>query len=135
MAMRGYGVKIASSENAPKAVGPYSQATIANNTIYVSGCLGLVPDTGDMAGEEVEVQAKQALENMGAVLEAAGSNFDNVVKTTVLLTDMNDFKRVNEVYSDYFSNHKPARICYAVKDLPLGGKVEIDAIAVPEESM
>ncbi|KAL9647395.1 hypothetical protein ABK040_004284 [Willaertia magna] len=122
------------SPKAPKAVGPYSQGVKANGHFYVSGCLGIVGETGEMVGETTVDQARQALTNLKYVLEEGGCTLNDVVKTTVLLTDINDFKAVNEVYSEYFSgDSKPARVCYAVKDLPKGGKVEIEAIAIYKE--
>ena len=122
--------EIISTDKAPAALGPYSQAVKANGTLYVSGCLGLVPGTKDMKGETAPEQAEQALENMKAVLEAGGCTFDNVVKTLVLLDDIGDFAAVNEVYAKCFPENPPARSCFAAKTLPLGAKVEIECIAV-----
>lgn len=118
------------SKNAPAALGPYSQAIKAGNTIYISGQLGLDPATGNFPGTDAAGQAKQSLANLCAILKEAGATPADVVKTTVLLADMNDFGDVNEVYAEVFGKEPPARSCFAVKDLPKGGKVEIEAIAV-----
>ncbi|KAK9868813.1 hypothetical protein WJX84_004376 [Apatococcus fuscideae] len=122
---------VVTTDKAPAPVGPYSQAIQAGDTLYVSGQVGLLPGESTISSEDVAGQAKQVLTNLGAILKAAGSGFDHVVKTTVLLTDMADFKAVNEVYATYFKETRsPARVCYAVKALPLNARVEIDAIAV-----
>lgn len=122
--------KAIESKNAPAALGPYSQAIRAGNTLYISGQLGIDPATGQFAREDAAGQARQSLANICAILEAAGATPAQVVKTTVLLADMNDFGPVNEVYAEVFAKEPPARSCFAVKDLPKGGKVEIEAIAV-----
>lgn len=119
---------IATAE-APAAVGPYSQAIKANGFIFTAGQLGLDPATGKLAGDDVASQAKQALQNIRAVLEASGTSIDNVVKTTVFLTDMNDYKAVNAVYATFFTKAPPARSAVQVAALPLGGLVEIETIA------
>lgn len=121
--------KIISSAKAPAAVGPYSQAIEANGTLYVSGQLPVNPADGVVA-ETIEDQTVQSLTNIGAILEEAGYRFDDIVKTTVLLDDMNNFAAMNGVYARYFEGDKPARICYQVAKLPMGVKVEIDCIAV-----
>uniref|UniRef100_A0A7S2YUT5 Uncharacterized protein n=2 Tax=Pycnococcus provasolii TaxID=41880 RepID=A0A7S2YUT5_9CHLO len=121
--------EVITTDKAPAALGPYSQAIKTNQTLYVSGCLGLIPGTKDMKGPTAPEQAEQALDNMGAVLEAGGASYSSVVKTLVLLDDMDDFAAVNEVYSKYFPENPPARSCFAVKTLPLGAKVEIECIA------
>lgn len=121
---------VITSKNAPAALGPYSQAIKAGNTLFLSGQLGLVPASGEFAGPDAASQAKQALANMKAVLEAAGATPANVVKTTVFLVDMNDFGPVNEIYAEVFAKDSPARSCFAVAALPKGGRVEIEAIAV-----
>lgn len=121
--------KIVSTQNAPAAVGPYSQAVWAGDLLYCSGQLGLVPGTGKLAGEDVAAQAEQALKNVRALLESQGLTPANVVKTLVFLTDMADFKSVNELYAKTFDNDPPARSCVAVSALPLGGLVEIEVIA------
>lgn len=120
---------VVASENAPKAVGPYSAGIDCGEVVYLSGQLGLDPATGKLA-EGVEAQAKQSLANVGALLEAAGLGYENVVKTTVLLADINDFATVNAVYGDVFPEPYPARSCFAVAALPMGGLVEIEVIAV-----
>ena len=119
------------TDKAPKAVGPYSQAQTCNATwtTYVSGQLPIDPKTGRMP-ETIEAQTAQSLENLGAILEADGCSFANVVKTTVLLADINDFAAMNGVYAKYFTDNLPARVCFQVAALPMGAKVEIDAIAV-----
>ena len=119
------------TDKAPKAVGPYSQAQTCNATwtTYVSGQLPIDPKTGRMP-ETIEAQTAQSLENLGAILEADGCSFANVVKTTVLLADINDFAAMNGVYAKYFPENLPARVCFQVAALPMGAKVEIDAIAV-----
>ena len=119
---------VVASENAPAAVGPYSAGISTGSTVYLSGQLGLDPATGALA-EGIEAQAKQALANIGALLEAAGLGYADVVKTTVLLADINDFAKVNEIYATYFEEPYPARSCFAVASLPKGGLVEIEAIA------
>ena len=119
---------VIASENAPKAVGPYSAGIDCGETVFLSGQLGLDPATGTLA-EGVEAQAKQSLANVGALLEAAGLTYANVVKTTVLLADINDFAAVNAVYAEVFPEPYPARSCFAVGALPMGGLVEIEVIA------
>lgn len=114
---------------APAAVGPYCHAKLCGDTLYCSGQLGLIPETGELA-QGVEAQAKQALENLGAVLQAAGMTYANVVKTTVFLADIGDFAAINEVYATYFAENPPARSCVQVGALPKGGLFEIEAIAV-----
>jgi len=115
---------------APKAIGPYSQAVLVNGTLYVSGQLGMDPETGNLVSGGVEEQCRQALQNMGAILKAAGADYNNVVKTTVLLADMNHFVQVNNVYKEFFKDKFPARAAYQVAALPKNALVEIEAIAV-----
>ena len=115
--------------NAPAAVGPYCHAKLAGNTLYTSGQLGLIPSTGALP-QGVEAQAAQALENLGAVLSAAGMGFGDVVKTTVFLADMGDFAAINAVYAKYFPGEAPARSCVQVAALPKGALFEIEAVAV-----
>ena len=121
--------KVIVTNNAPKAVGPYSQAIEANGTLYVSGQLPLNPEDGKMP-EGIEAQTEQSLKNTGAILAAAGYSFKDVVKSTVLLADMNDFAAINEVYNEYLGDVKPARACVEVARLPKDVKVEIEVIAV-----
>ena len=118
------------TSNAPEALGPYSQAVKAGNTIYVSGQVPLVPGTGEFAGDDIKTQTKQALKNISAILEAAGANMSNVVKTTCLLKDMADFVEMNEVYATFFTGTYPARATYQVCALPKNALVEIEAVAV-----
>lgn len=117
------------SEKAPAPVGPYSQAVLTEGLIFASGQLGIDPATGQMP-PTVEAQAELALDNLKAVLEAGGSSLDRVLKTTVLLADMKDFGRVNGIYARYFAEPFPARAAYQVAGLPLGGLVEIEAVAL-----
>ncbi|KGE19563.1 RidA family protein [Paenibacillus wynnii] len=114
--------------NAPGAIGPYSQAIAAGNWVYTSGQLGMNPETGDLA-EGVQEQARQALNNVKAILEEAGASLEHVVKTTVFLKDMNDFAAVNEIYSTFFTEPYPARSAVEVARLPKDGLVEIEAVA------
>ncbi len=117
------------AKNAPAAVGPYVHAVKAGETLYTSGQLGLIPETGELP-EGVEAQATQALENLKAVVEAAGLTLANVVKTTVFLADINDFAAINAIYANYFIGEAPARSCVQVAALPKGALFEIEAIAV-----
>ena len=118
------------TKNAPEAIGPYSQAVKVGNMIFTSGQIALTAD-GEFLDEDVKTQTKQVCENLKAVLNEAGAKIENVVKTTIFLSDINDFNDVNEVYGKYFS-HKPARSTVAVKELPKGAKVEIECIAILE---
>ncbi|XP_006859253.1 PREDICTED: ribonuclease UK114 [Chrysochloris asiatica] len=122
--------KVISTAKAPGAIGPYSQAVLVDRTVYISGQLGMDPSKGQLVPGGVVEEAKQALKNMGEILKAAGCDYSNVVKTTVLLADINDFAAVNEVYAQYFKSSFPARAAYQVAALPRGGRVEIEAIAV-----
>ena len=121
---------IIATEKAPAAVGAYSQAVAANGFVFVSGQLGLRPGTKAFAGDTVAAQTRQALENIAAILQAAGTDMAHVVKVTVLLADISTFGEMNEVYATFFPSDPPARAAFAAKDLPLGGLVEIEAIAV-----
>ena len=121
--------KTITAAGAPAAVGPYCHAKLAGSTLYCSGQLGLIPATGALA-EGVEAQARQALDNLGEVLRAAGMDYCDVVKTTVFLADMNDFAVINAIYADYFSAEPPARSCVQAAALPKGGLFEIEAVAV-----
>jgi 2-iminobutanoate/2-iminopropanoate deaminase len=120
--------KIISTPNAPQAIGPYSQAVKAGDFLFISGQLGLVPQTGVLE-EGIEAQTKRAMENIGAILKEVGCGFGDVVKTTILLSDINDFPKVNEIYSKYFTNDFPSRATYAVAALPKGARIEIEVIA------
>lgn len=121
-------MEIIHSDNAPAAIGPYSQAIRTGNLVFCSGQLGIDPATGKLAGDTVEAQAEQAAKNVEAVLAAAGLSVKNVVKTTCFLADMADFAAFNAVYARYFVS-LPARSCFAVKALPSGGLCEIEVIA------
>lgn len=118
------------TDNAPKALGPYSQAIKANGLVFCSGQVGLVPATGEFAGDDVASQCKQVMENLKAVLNEAGSGFDKVVKTSIFLVDMADFATVNEIYAGYFNDSHPARETVAVRTLPKNAMVEISVIAL-----
>jgi 2-iminobutanoate/2-iminopropanoate deaminase len=122
--------KIIHSPKAPAAVGPYSQAVEINGTLYVSGQVPLDPKTGTVVEGGITEQTEQVMLNIGRILEAAGYGFDDVVKSTCLLSDMANFKSMNEVYARYYPERQPARVAFAVKELPLGVKVEIETIAV-----
>lgn len=122
--------EVIATTKAPAAVGPYSQAIKANGFVFTAGQLGLDPATGKLVEGDVTDQARQALKNLQAILEAAGSSLEQVVKVTVFLKDINDFKRVNEVYAEFFQANPPARSAVQVAALPLGGLVEIEAVAV-----
>ena len=115
--------------NAPAAVGPYCHAKLAGNTLYTSGQLGLIPATGELP-QGVEAQAAQALDNLKAVLSAAGMGLEDVVKTTVFLADIRDFAAINTIYANYFTGEAPARSCVQVAALPKGALFEIEAVAV-----
>lgn len=115
--------------NAPAAIGPYSQAVQAGNMLFVSGQIPVDPATGAFAGEDIVTQTKQSLTNVKNILEAAGYSLNDVVKTTVLLADIADFAAMNAVYAEFFCENKPARACFAVRDLPKAALVEIEAIA------
>lgn len=117
------------TEKAPKAVGPYSQAIQTNDLLFISGQIPLNPETSKIVEGGIKEQTEQVLKNMGAILEAAGMNFDNVVKCTVLLDNMDNFAAMNEVYARFFTSNPPARAAYGVVRLPLGAMVEIECIA------
>lgn len=122
--------KTVSTEKAPAAVGPYSQGVQGGNLVFTAGQLGLVPGTKEFAGTDIESQTRQALENLEAVLDAAGSCLRHVLKTTVFLIDMDEFARMNAVYAEFFAGDPPARSAVQVAALPLGGRVEIEAVAL-----
>lgn len=121
--------KIISTENAPKAVGAYSQGSIAGGLLFTSGQIPIDPKTGNIVTGDIAEQAKQSMDNVKAIVEAGGMTIDDVVKVTILLADIADFTVVNEVYQSYFTADYPARSCFAVKDLPKGVGIEIEAIA------
>lgn len=120
--------EIVSTEKAPAAIGPYSQAMKVGNLLFTSGQIPIDPATGEFAGTTIEEQAHQSCKNVGEILKAAGSGFDKVVKTVCFVADIADFAAFNEVYAQYFTS-KPARSCVAVKNLPKGALVEVEAIA------
>ena len=122
-------VELVSTDAAPKAIGPYSQAVIAGELVFVSGQIPLDPATGEMVAESFEAQVKRALANVGAVLQAAGSGLTRVVKVNVYLTDMDRFAAFNQIYSQYFGEHRPARAVVQVSALPRGAQVEVEAVA------
>jgi 2-iminobutanoate/2-iminopropanoate deaminase len=122
--------KIISTSKAPAAIGPYSQAVEVNGTLYISGQIAINPETGKLIKGGITEQTQQVLRNTGAILIEAGYSFKDVVKSTCLLSDISDFKAMNEVYSGYYPANKPARAAYAVKDLPMGAMIEIETIAV-----
>ena len=121
--------RIIQTEQAPAAIGPYSQAIRIGDFLYTSGQIALDPESGNFLSGEIEEETEQTLKNISAILQAGGVNFENVIKTTVYLSDLNDFTRMNQVYEKYFSKNKPARACVQVAALPKGAKIEIDAIA------
>ena len=117
------------TNNAPAAIGPYSQAVQTGNMLFVSGQIPIDPATGEFAGSDITTQTNQSLTNIQNILTTAGYTLNDVVKTTVLLADIADFAAMNAVYAQYFTENKPARAAFAVKDLPRGALVEIEAIA------
>ncbi len=124
--------EVISTDKAPAAVGPYSQAIRVGDMVFTAGQIAIDPVSGNFVGEDAPAQAEQALRNLKAVLEAAGSSLDNVVKTTVFLDNMDDYKAVNEVYGRFFTQNPPARSAVEVARLPIGALVEIEAVAVVE---
>ena len=122
--------KIISTTKAPSAIGPYSQAVEANGTLFISGQIPIDPETGKLVEGGITEQTRQVLRNIGAILNEGGYSFKDVVKSTCLLSDIADFKAMNEVYSGYYPDNKPARAAYAVKGLPMGALIEIETIAV-----
>lgn len=123
-------MQVISTDKAPQALGPYSQAIVAGNTVYCSGQIAINPATGELVLENIEAEAEQVMTNIGAVLEAAGCTYANVVKTTIFATDINDFAAVNGVYGKYFQVNPPARSFVQVVALPKGVHVEIEVVAV-----
>lgn len=119
------------TDKAPKAIGPYSAAIKTNNTLYISGQLGINPETSELE-KDIVSQTRRSLENIKAILNEAGMDMSDVVKTTVLLSDINNFSKMNEVYETYFKEPYPARAAFEVAALPKGGLVEIEAVAIKE---
>ena len=124
------GLGVVSTDAAPKAIGPYSQAIMADGLVFTAGQVALDPKTGELVGTSTAQQTEQVFKNLEAVLAAAGSSLGNVVKTTVYLADMADFAQMNEVYAKHFGTHKPARSTVQAAGLPKAARVEIDVIAV-----
>lgn len=123
-------MKVLHTDKAPAAVGPYSQAIKVGDMIYTSGQLALCPESGDLINDNIEDATRRSLDNVKAILENAGSSLEKIVKTTIFLSDMDNFARVNEVYGEYFSDHKPARSCVQVARLPKDALIEIEVIAI-----
>jgi 2-iminobutanoate/2-iminopropanoate deaminase len=121
--------RIINTINAPAAIGPYSQAVEVNGTLYISGQIPLVPETMKVVEGGIQEQTEQVLKNIGAILTEAGYKYSDVVKSTCLLSDIGNFKAMNEVYAKYYPENSPARAAFAVKDLPLGVLIEIETIA------
>lgn len=122
-------IVVVHSDQAPKAVGPYSQAVAHAGILYASGQIGLVAETGKLVADDVESQARQVTQNLSAVLNEAGAELADILKVNIFLTDMEDFPRVNEIYAAWLGEHRPARATVAVAALPLGAKVEMDLVA------
>lgn len=123
-------VQVITSNKAPNAIGPYSQAITANGLVYTSGQIALDPHSGNLIEGSIKEQTKQVLNNLSAVLESAGSSLDKVIKTTVFMQDLAQFADMNEIYAQYFSDHKPARSTVQVAKLPRNALVEIEAVAL-----
>ena len=123
-------MKIISTKNAPAAVGPYSQGVMANGTLYVSGQIPFIPETMTLVSENIKDQTRQSLSNILGIVEEAGLKKENIIKCGVFMQDLGQFKEMNEVYAEFFGNHKPARFAVEVRRLPLDVLVEIDAIVV-----
>ncbi len=121
--------QVIKTENAPAAIGPYSQAIEINNTLYISGQIPLDPKTGNIVTGGIKEQTEQVMKNIAAILKEAGYSFSDVVKSTCLLSDINNFTAMNEVYAEYYPVDPPARAAFAVKDLPKGALIEIETIA------
>ncbi|WP_077368039.1 RidA family protein [Anaerosalibacter sp. Marseille-P3206] len=118
------------TNKAPAAIGPYSQGVKGGNIIFTSGQLPIVPETGELISDDIKRATKQSMENVKAILTEAGATLEDVVKVTIFIKDMGEFALVNEVYGEYFNEHKPARSCIEVSKLPKDGKIEIEAIAI-----
>jgi 2-iminobutanoate/2-iminopropanoate deaminase len=126
----GQELRVISTDKAPKAIGPYSQAIVAGDLIFCAGQVALDPKTGEMVSGDIKEQTRRALDNLAAVLEAAGAGLDRVTKTTVFLTDLAEFAAMNEAYAERFGSHRPARSTVPVASLPRGSRIEIECIAV-----
>jgi len=123
-------LKLIATEKAPAAIGPYSQGVHAGNMIFTSGQLPINPETGELIKGDIQQATRHSLDNVKAILSTSGATLEDVVKVTVFVTDINNFSLINEVYAEYFSNHKPARSLVEVSNLPKGGEIEIEAIAI-----
>ena len=121
--------RIISTEKAPAAIGPYSQGVEVNGTLYISGQVPIDPETGSLVEGDITVQTERVMKNIGAILDVAGYSFADVVKSTCLLSDMDNFKAMNSVYATFYPQNPPARAAFAVKGLPLGALIEFDTIA------
>ncbi len=119
-----------STNKAPEAVGPYSQGVRAENLIFTSGQLPIIPETGELLKDDIKKETRQCLENIKAILEEAGATLEDIVKVNIYIVDMDNFSSINQVYEEYFNQHKPARSCVEVSRLPKNGNIEIEAIAV-----
>lgn len=124
-------IKVINTKNAPEAIGPYSQAVVANGLVFCSGQIGLDPNTGELV-TGIENQTRRVMDNLIGVLNAAGTDLSRVVKTTIYLKNISDFPIVNPIYGEYFTTHKPGRATVGVADLPKGALIEIEAIATEE---
>ena len=122
-------MKVISTDKAPAAIGPYSQGIVAGDFFYASGQIAIIPETGQIAENTIEAQTRQVMKNVGALLDAVGVDYSKVVKTGCFLADMGDFAAFNEIYAEYFSEHKPARSCVAVKTLPKNVLCEVEIVA------
>ena len=122
--------KIFSTSKAPAAIGPYSQAVEIRNTLYISGQIPINPQTGKIVEGDISVQTEQVFKNIAAILDISGYKFSDVVKSTCMLSDISNFKAMNEVYSRYYTEKQPARSAFAVRDLPMGALIEIETIAM-----
>ena len=121
-------IKTISTDKAPAAIGPYSQAKVVGNLVFTSGQIPINPETGNIEASDISCQTEQVMKNLGAVLSAAGSSYEKAIKTTCFLANISDFQAFNEIYAKYFTG-KPARSCVAVKDLPKGALVEVEVVA------
>ncbi|KOA21260.1 2-iminobutanoate/2-iminopropanoate deaminase [Clostridium homopropionicum DSM 5847] len=124
--------QIVYTKNAPAAIGPYSQGVIIGNLLFTSGQIPINPATGELVNDDIAMATERVMENIKAILEEAGTTLENVVKTTILLNDMNDFQKVNEIYGKYFTNEQPARSCFQAAKLPKDALVEIEVVAAIE---
>lgn len=123
-------MKIIKTKNAPAPIGPYNQAIVHEDTVYISGQVAINPETGEMDNADLTKETHRVMKNLGAVLAAAGSNYNHLIKCSIFILDMNEFKTINEVYGSYFDGYHPARETVEVSKLPAGARVEISAIAV-----